>query len=303
MTASGAKPGARIDLAFGINTTFIPHAAGVLASLRRHAPEADLRVIIVHDGIELALKKRLEAEAPAAEFLWEEIGDADLPPFIDHEHFNRSTMFRFALDTRAPLDCRRVIYLDADLTVCDDIRKLWAFELAGAPLAAVTDGYADSAAFAGKWRLAGTGEYFNAGVLLLDLQQIRERGLFAKALAFYAANAAELPWNDQDCLNYLLWEEWARLETRWNIQRSMALADVNAKLPAHKRFNGGRPGIVHYTGPEKPWVVSQYHPWGLLYWRAMAGTGFYREVAHKAGIGLGDHFKLWIRWLRHQPSA
>jgi lipopolysaccharide biosynthesis glycosyltransferase len=303
MTKSELGPPSTVDIAFGINPTFLPHAAGVLASLRRHAPGIKLRVILLHDGIAPSLRSRLEAEAPGAQFFWEEIGDADLPPFIDHEHFNRSTMFRFALDTRAPVDCRRVIYLDADLTVCDDIRKLWAFDLGGVPLAAVTDGFADSLAFARKWGLSEAGEYFNAGVLLIDLQQIRERGLFGKALEFYAANAAELPWNDQDCLNYLLWEDWAKLETRWNIQRSMALANLNARLPAHKKFRGGRPGIVHYTGPEKPWVMSQYHPWGLLYWRAIARTGFYREVAQKAGIRPSDHVRLWIRWLRHQPSV
>jgi lipopolysaccharide biosynthesis glycosyltransferase len=298
---SGQACDQRIDIAFGLNSTFVPHAAGALASLKQHARAVRMRIIILHDGIGRDLRARLEAEAPEAEFIWEEIADADLPPFVDHQHFNRSTMFRFALDTRAPADCNRVIYIDADLTVCDDIRELWSFDLGDAPLAAVIDGFADPVAFAHKWGLSESGEYFNAGVLLLDLDQIRRRAIFARALEFYAAHAADLPWNDQDCLNYLLWDEWVRLDNRWNVQRSMALPNMNARLPAHKRFNGGRPGIVHYTGPEKPWVMSQYHPWAALYWRAMARTGFYSEMKTKAGYGLVQQIRTLIRWLSHHP--
>lgn len=292
-----------VDLAFGVNAAFVPHTAAVLASLRHHAPGVDLRITILHDGVGPDLRKRLEAEAPGAAFIWHEIAEADLPPFIDREHFNRSTMFRFALDTRAPADCERIIYLDSDLTVCDDIRELWAFDLKGATLAAVPDGFADPVAFARKWDLSQSGEYFNAGVLLLDLRQIRERRLFQKALEFYSAHAADLPWNDQDCLNYLLWQEWARLDVRWNIQRAMALAGAHGRLADHKRFKGGRPGIVHYTGPEKPWLRASYHPWSLLYWRALARTGFQREVARAAGIRPADYIKLWARWLRRRPSG
>ena len=56
-------------------------------------------------------------------FVWTAVSDDDMPPFAGREHFSRAILFRLGLEKLAPPDCRRVIYLDADITVLADVRE------------------------------------------------------------------------------------------------------------------------------------------------------------------------------------
>lgn len=93
---------------------------------------------------------------------------------------------------RVPEMPPRLIYLDTDTVLCDDIAKLWAQPLGRAELGGVRDYY--GCHFFGI-------NYLNSGVLLLDLPRIRETGLFRRALALCAEKKLFLA--DQTALNRL----------------------------------------------------------------------------------------------------
>ncbi|MBQ7346892.1 MAG: glycosyltransferase family 8 protein [Clostridia bacterium] len=84
----------------------------------------------------------------------------------------------------------KVIYLDTDTVLCDDIAKLYAEDVENYELAGVRDRY--GCHFFGI-------NYINSGVLLLNLKKIRETGLFRKALDACAQKKIFLP--DQTAIN------------------------------------------------------------------------------------------------------
>lgn len=288
-----------IDVVLGIDAKYAPHAAVVIASVVRHAPGARFRFIILHSGVDAALKARVEEAAPLARFAWCEITDADLPAWADREHFSRAILFRLGIEQHAPADCRRLIYLDADVIVTRDIRDMWRVDLGARPIGAVIDCFVDAAAFAKRWGLDDRApRYFNSGVLLIDLDRVRAERLFSKAIDFVADHGAEIYLADQDALNFAIWDRWLRLDNVWNVQRHMVIPSLIESIPAERTLQGARPGIVHFTGPEKPWLPTGYHPWSWIYWQNAARTPFKAEIAQREGVGLMKRALLWLRWMR-----
>lgn len=290
-----------IDVAFGVDGNYAPHLSAVIRSIVRHAPGAKFRFIVLYEDFDAERRQACESVAPDAEFVWTEISDRDMPGFDNHLHFTRAILFRLGLPHLAPADCRRVIYLDADIIVTDDIRKLWSIDLGGAALGAVEDAYVDPVAFAARWGVAQRpARYFNSGVLLVDLEQVRRDGLFDAALRFVAEHGDKLTLTDQDALNFAFAGRWHALSVVWNVQRHMTIPSLFSEVAPHNMLGAKAPAIVHYTGPEKPWLPGVYHPWAWLYWSALSETQFTREVATRYRVKTGERFKMWVRWMRRR---
>jgi lipopolysaccharide biosynthesis glycosyltransferase len=290
----------RIDIAFGFDHNYAAHGAAVISSVVRHARDARFRFVILHTGIDAALQARVEACAPGMTFVWVEVGNDDVPAFADRQHFTRATLFRLGLEKLAPADCHRLLYLDADIAVRADVRDLWSIDLDGAPVGAAIDSFVDPVRFARMWGLEGEHEYFNAGILVIDLDKVRAEKLFLKAAQFVAANDPEM--NDQDGLNFACWGRWKRIDVAWNAQRHTAIPTLIRELTVDKRLNGRAPKIIHYTGPEKPWLPGVYHPWSWVYWSELKHTPFEREISKRHGMRLVDKGRLWARWMKSRTA-
>ena len=288
---------ARIDIALGFDANYAPHAGVVIASVVRHAPGASFRFICLHDGVPGERRAQVEACAPGAEFFWAEIGEDDLPAFDTRGHFNRSILFRIGLETHAPQDCSRVLYIDSDVIVCDDVRTLVASDLGANAIGAVRDCYQQGDAFAARWQLTPIeGCYFNSGLMLIDLARVRAERRFALAADFVAAHGHKILFGDQDALNFVFWNAWTELDAAWNVQRFMPRAEFAA---AYKRTH---PALVHFIGMQKPWMANVWHPWAWLYWEALARTPFAAEVAAANKFNLYQRLRLRLRWWLRRPA-
>lgn len=302
MEPTRSTPDAVIDLALGFDDRYAPHAAATIRSVVRASPGARFRITILFSAISEERRRMVEQAAPAAEFRWIEVGDGDMPAYADREHFSQAILYRLGLDLHAPADCRRIIYIDTDVICTRDLSDLWATDLRGSTIGAVEDSFVPARDFAEKWNLNTTGaRYFNSGVLVIDIEKARAEGSFRKALEFVARHAHEIRFADQDALNLVYWGHWTPLELIWNVQRHMAVSSLSANLPEGQRLGGRKPGLVHFTGPEKPWISAGYHPWAWLYWRQIRATPFGVEVSRAAGVGAMAKARMWARWMMRRP--
>jgi len=297
-----ARPEGKVTVAFGFDDGYVPHAAAVIASIARASDPAVFRFLLLNTGVSKERQKQLESVAPAAEYVWIEVGAEHLPELKvkgSIAHVSHATFLRLALERAAPADCDRVIYLDADLIVTGDLRDLWAADIGDAIVAGTHDHFIRPGGFAAQWGLpqAKLG-YFNAGVLLIDLAKVREEKLFSKALDFVLANNPAFA--DQDALNWALWNRWREVDLIWNVGRHLTIDVLIPEVDEGRRLNGRAPGIIHYTGPEKPWRREGYHPWAWLYWQALKRTPFEREVAARESVSRLQKARLWLRWRRRR---
>ncbi len=287
----------RIDIAFGFDARYVPHAANVIASIARHAPGADLRFIVLHEGVTEDRKAVVEALAPQAAFLWIEVGDDDLPAYADRGHLNRSVLFRLGLEKLAPAACKRLLYVDADTIVRGDIRDLWATDLGDRALGAAPDCYVSALEFARKYGLPEEGaNYFNAGVLVIDLEKVRAERLFSAALDFVVKHDKDLLLGDQDALNYVFWRRWKGFEPTWNVQRYATPEELAAEPHADRRWGKPSPQLIHYIGMEKPWMRNAWHPWAWLYWESLLRTPFAGEVRAAFKIDASQLMRFRLRY-------
>jgi lipopolysaccharide biosynthesis glycosyltransferase len=188
---------------------------------------------------------------------WHEVPDEWCEGIPTEGFTGKATWYRiFVPEILADAD--RALFLDADTIVCDSLLPLWELEIAGDYVAAVTNVFPPW--FQGRPEalgLPGPRDYFNPGVLLMNLDLMRREGC-SEALQSYArANAAELEWRDQDALNAVLAGKRHWLEPRWNCMNSVLLFHAAVEIFGAEAVEEARrnPAVRHFEGPaeNKPW--------------------------------------------------
>jgi len=166
---------------------------------------------------------------------------------------SRMAFGRFFLGELLAREYKRVLYLDCDVAVEPNLSDAFDLDLGGHPIGAVMDCnfIANQSGKARRnWHahmetigLPPDAPYFNSGVLLIDLDDWRRAEIPAKAVWFFANQAAPRSM-DQDALNYIFFEKWAELPARWNFQ--------TLYLPYHLEDRID-PVVWHYVDTVKPW--------------------------------------------------
>jgi len=298
----------QIWIAFGCDNSFAPHVGAAIASIVRRTPADKLHFLMMHDGFEDAQIEKVQSIAPEAQFTWIDMADFELPDYQVSNHISYATLFRLGLETLAPEACTRLIYLDADLIVTGDLQELWDFDLNGAAIGAVPDAYL-STGIDGvdqhwrAWISDPDAQYMNAGVMLIDLDQVRRDAGFSKALEKIAQHGADLPYQDQDAINWIHQGNWTQIPSEWNVQRVQLLDIFEPHFSQESRDASRNPKIIHFTGPEKPWTFEGYHPWWWVYWDVLARTAFFSDARKSIGVPRSKLLHMWLRWLRKRPPS
>lgn len=155
------------------------------------------------------------------------------------------------------------LYLDADLLITIDVLALKDFDFDNCVLAAVRGSEVsktfDRTFLIDKLYWSPHCEYFNAGVLLLNLNKWRRENIHEKWQSIAKRYPNELLSHDQTLLNAICEGQFARLPKQFNV----LWHPVNAKPDCHNET------ILHFVGAPKPWdLFGQYLHKGYTYWNA-----------------------------------
>jgi lipopolysaccharide biosynthesis glycosyltransferase len=239
---------------------YVRHSAVTIHSVLEQSGSHDVSVHYLHgpgfpSGDAAALAGMVERHGGVIDF--HEIGEERVRGLPVVDRFTAAMWFRIFLPELLP-ETERVLYLDSDTIAVDSLEPLWATDLTGAWLGAVTNVFQPNHI----WRpaelgLAGPEVYFNSGVLLVNLDQMRADGR-TEALVRCATERGEaLEWPDQDALNLVLGERRVSLHPRWNCMNSVLTFPSAVKTHGRRRVWQAkrRPGIRHFEGPNtnKPW--------------------------------------------------
>lgn len=143
---------------------------------------------------------------------------------------------------------QRVLYLDADLLCFGAVDALLQLDMVDAIAAAVHDERETTA----KSQIARLGlpkaEYFNAGVMFIDVDRWIAADIQTQALTVLASQ--QLVFADQDALNVALNGRVAYIGDQWNCRYH--LVDYTSQGKTSLEIPPGTV-FMHFTGPVKPW--------------------------------------------------
>ena len=244
--------------------------AAALGSLLNAVPAGiPFRATLIDGGLPEEVRSRLlqsYSRRPGAElnfvpFRWPEGCDA---PALEG---SRLTYARLFIPEFVHEEC--CLYIDADTVVRRDPCEL--FELAkvtpDAPVIAARNypvsGYHAQLGRQSAQLVDGVrpdAPYFNAGVLMINLELWRQRDVARRCLEL--ASKHQFISHDQDALNVFFHNQWSELPDRWNYQLY-----ERTEFPATA-------ALLHYSGRNKPWA-SGYPPVAREpFLNALAAAGF-----------------------------
>lgn len=233
-------------------------------------------ILVLHHDLSVEWKEQILALAKKQKGVTIRLIDVELAggafPKDASSYYSRAINYRLLLFDKIFAKYSRMLYLDSDVIVLDDISRLFDSELDEKEIAGVRsedfrllsetkraiylDGYPYNV---DNYRKDGLGmkepeNYVNSGVLVLDLEKARKRITMTEI--YERLYEHEYTYSDQDVLNILFDGKVKILDCHWNYQTCIE-ENLRSGNPYNERLYADlereTPGVVHYVGQRKPW--------------------------------------------------
>ncbi|MBQ3785545.1 MAG: glycosyltransferase family 8 protein, partial [Alphaproteobacteria bacterium] len=151
----------------------------------------------------------------------------------------------------------KVIYLDTDIIVFDDLSEFYNTDIKNAYIGGVhsISHYLYRRELIEKLQIPDLAYYINAGVMLMNLKQIRQNRIQTKLTQLIGTYNDSV---DQHIFNRVCYGHIKLLSPLYNIMRTTDLScserhQLIGVNPYEYKLMQEHPVIYHYTGREKPW--------------------------------------------------
>ncbi|URM33466.1 glycosyltransferase family 8 protein [Cytobacillus firmus] len=264
-----------INIAVASDDNYAQHLSVMLLSLLENSDRKYHKHIYFLDGgISEQNKDRLSSICKqfSTTFDWLTVNADTFENMTVSRYINKVAYFRIALPTILK-DISKIVYLDSDIVVRNDIKELWDTDLSQYHVAAVDNSNLNRQFFLG---IPEKSSYFNSGVLLMNLDLWRKDDICKQLIDFIQTTDQELlKYHDQDALNAILYEKCLLLDPKWNYRESLKVSISKKDLHYTERDIENaikNPAIIHYTESSKPWHYLNNHPYKTDYYHYLSKT-------------------------------
>ena len=266
-----------ISLLTTLDQNYLPQLQVMLTSLSVNNPGESFSLYLIHSGIpEEALSGvRQQCEAYGYLFSPIEVDDSLFRNAPVTRQYPKEMYYRLLAPVLLPGDLKRILYLDPDILIINPLRPLWETKLKGNIFAAAAHtGKTELANSVNKLRLGTEEDYYNSGVLLMDLEAGRQEIEPQVLFDFVEQHRKELLLPDQDILNALYSERILPLDdVLWNYDaRNFSNYLLRSGGTCDLHWVMEHTAILHFCGKEKPWKPKYLHRFGILYQHNMQLT-------------------------------
>ena len=269
MTEPAARAATQIAVACTADARYaMPLAVMVRSIVAGLRADAVLVMYVIDDGIEPRDRERIAelCTTHAVVLHWLEPPTALVADLPTWGRIPIAAYYRLPLSDVLPAELEKVIWLDLDLVLATDLARLWEADLDGNTALAVQDviiPYVSSRGGIRSWQALGLereAKYFNAGVMVVDLQRWRDDDVGARAIRYLETHRRDVLFLEQEALNAVIAGSWGELDPRWNQNASVTGRPFFS--PEHLDADTYRnlvedPWIVHFNGRVKPWLTRK----------------------------------------------
>jgi lipopolysaccharide biosynthesis glycosyltransferase len=262
-----------IPIFFACDEDFVKYMMVTLRSVIDNASkEYEYKIYVLNTGISnerQKLVKDMENENFSLSFV-------DVSLYLDkmkgklplRDYYSMTTYYRLFISQMYP-EYDKVIYLDSDVVVVDDISKLYAYDLKGYYVGAANDQLVQQLEVFGRYveQVLGVdrNRYFNAGVLLMNCQALRDTDFldrFVELVNTYTFIVAQ----DQDYLNVICKDKVLYLPVSWNLEASSEITIPENEI-----------SLIHFNMTAKPWKYEDC-VLGSYFWKYAQNTSVYDDI-------------------------
>ncbi|MCM1261853.1 MAG: glycosyltransferase family 8 protein [Butyrivibrio sp.] len=209
---------------------------------------------------ELAVKNCLCGFGERCSLSFQNVGHVFNNAFITISHITRPTYYRLMIPDLLSED--KCIYLDTDTIILSDLQELFNTPLDASYIAGVWHPgvilYEWEDAICKNANIPSADQYINAGVLVMNLKELRQDGMVGKFLELMQLN---MPSQDQDVINNACYGKIALLPFKYNVMTKLAdmrIEDYKGGYSEEELKEAwNKPCIIHYADLYKPWNSSE----------------------------------------------
>lgn len=267
-----------IHIACNIDGNYVQHCAVTLVSIFENNRESKFCIHIVATGLtkddENILSSLATKYGNTVSFY---APDEKLLEGFAIKKFSKrismATYYRCILADLLPTTVDKLIYLDCDIVILGDIRPFWNTPLYGIGVAAIEDIGCNEPQRYQILQYPQEDSYFNAGVLLINLEYWRKHNITKACIDYYQKYPERILFNDQDLLNSVLHKDKILIDLCWNVQDGFYRTPKVFSKEWKDKFVEvlKNPIILHYTN-RKPWDYDSQHPLKNEYFKYLALT-------------------------------
>ena len=259
-----------IQLLVTLDRNYLPQLRVLLTSVRLNNPGERFGLFLLHKGLPREDLSQLERWCRQSDWTFSpiEVGDTLFQNAPVSSQYPREMYYRLLAPHLLPETVQRVLYLDPDILVLNPLRPLWETDLSGCLFAAAAHtGKTQLANDVNRIRLGTDHDYYNSGVLLMDLVRGRMEILPQTLFDYVRDHGRELLLPDQDLLNALYGDRVLPVEdVLWNYDaRNFSNYLLRSSGAWNVPWVMEHTAILHFCGKAKPWKPNYFYRFGVLY--------------------------------------
>lgn len=298
-----------IPIVLSANDRFVPYLNVMISSILKYSSNnRKYDVIILNGDISETNKNIIKSENTKENFYIRFINVNEYfdkgKLFVD-QHLSIETYYRLIIPKIMP-NYHKILYLDCDMVVLEDVAKLYDIDLQGNIIGAVrdldiigqikTNGKELEKYVEEVLGLKNPFNYFQCGTLIVDLDKLREYTSSEELINMACSYSFRC--HDQDVLNKACKDKVFYLPQKWNVlmnwenpkDRTSRLQFLKmAPRELYYEYEDARktPLIIHYAGYQKPWECVDCD-FSVYFWEIAKNTIYYPNILSKVNSSLAD---------------
>ncbi len=275
-----------INIAFAPDNNYVMPTCVAITSLLKNIKKEKITIYILYIKGYLneqnLLRIKHETIRLGGQIQIKPISESLLSPFPCLRHGLSSYLRILAPEVLPNID--KLLYLDGDVIINDDISSLFNIDITEYDFAGVADlkplfvpKYTESIGFNKDFA------YINTGVLLMNLKRLRDSNLKEVVQSYLIKYKDKIYHEDQDIINcicskmLILPPKYNSIIHLWTSKQKLCYFLWNRDEINEAKYHAI---IIHYLGGHKPWRLEVYHPFKKL-WKHYLNQSTYKGYKPK----------------------
>ena len=258
------------NLLVTLDENYLDQLRVLITSIYISNPGEIFNIYLIHSGIDPHKLEILESRLEKFSYTLLPIKASDdlFSSARVTDRYPKEMYYRLLAGELLPKELKKILYIDPDILVINSLKKLREMDISAYLFAAASHtGKTDMANNVNKIRLGTDTDYYNSGLLLINLDRARKEIVPEEIFAYADRNYKNLLLPDQDILNAMYGDKVLPLkDSIYNYDaRNYSTYLFKSKGEEDLAWVMENTVVLHFCGRDKPWKKNHRSRFTALY--------------------------------------